>query len=89
MHKNLPAILLLLMLSGSTFFTGCTPAPPPVQQQTQQEGPAPDLSAIQSALNDPSPLVRKQAVENLKQYTHSTIIPMLIDIIKKNENLVK
>ena len=85
MKKNLSIIIGLFLLvslsSGGCSFLG-------VQTQTNQnqlqEGPPPDYTSIDAALQDPSPIVRIQAIEALKNIKHKTAINKLIKTTYNN-----
>lgn len=83
MRKILTIVLLLLLFGIVPLLSSCFG--PPQQGATNQVAPAaPDFTAIDNALKDPSPIVRKQAVENLKQYNHIAVIDIAIRAIKEN-----
>jgi len=83
MLKRLYLSLLLVLILFLPLIGGCLPKPQQANQ-TNQEGPPPDLTNIQKALMDPSKTVRRQALETLKQYTHSAAIQVYIDAIIDN-----
>lgn len=85
MGKRLTTIVILLFIVVLPILVGCL-GQPQQTAQAPQEPPPPDLTNIELALRDPSPLVRKQAVENLKQYSHSVVMNTLIGAIKDNSD---
>lgn len=67
--------LIMSLFSGGCSFLGQHAQ---TNQDQLQEGPAPDYTSIDAALKDPSPTLRIQAAEALKNIKHKTAINKLI-----------
>lgn len=90
MFKRSSVVRIFIGFLLVMFVSGCGQNQQAVQQtapvQAQNEGEAPDYTAIRKALKDPSPLVRSQAVLNLSAYTHSSVIDEYLNALRANIN---
>ncbi|MGD9579899.1 MAG: HEAT repeat domain-containing protein [Vampirovibrionia bacterium] len=88
MFKSSPIVSLLTCLFVVMLAAGCNQnqqqVAPTAPVQAQQEGEAPDYTAIRKALKDPSPLVRSQAVLNLAEFKHSSVIDEYLQALQDN-----